>query len=93
MYLLHSNIIVHFQFTPSYGQQHDNANALAQYQHPPQMLAPPGGQPWPSSASQSVAPSTSVQPAGLQSSGATLTDAVSVLLILMRSTIFVFIIQ
>jgi len=46
------------------------------------MLAPPGGQPWPSSASQSVAPSTSVQPSGLQSSGATLTDAVSLLLIL-----------
>ncbi|KAL9330664.1 hypothetical protein ACSQ67_000274 [Phaseolus vulgaris] len=66
-----------YTFTPSYGQQHDNANALAQYQHPPQMLAPPGGQPWLSSASQSVAPSTSVQPAGLQSSGATLTDAVT----------------
>ncbi|KAK7376991.1 hypothetical protein VNO80_02411 [Phaseolus coccineus] len=66
-----------YTFTPSYGQQHDNANALAQYQHPPQMLAPPGGQPWLLSASQSVAPSTSVQPAGLQSSGATLTDAVT----------------
>ncbi|CAJ1972782.1 unnamed protein product [Sphenostylis stenocarpa] len=66
-----------YTFTPSYGQQHDNANALAQYQHPPQMLAPPGGQSWPSSASQSVAPVTSVQPAAVQSSGATLTDAVT----------------
>ncbi|KAK7383248.1 hypothetical protein VNO78_28922 [Psophocarpus tetragonolobus] len=64
-----------YTFTPSYGQQQDNANALAQYQHPPQMLAPPAGQPWPSSASQSVAAATSVQPAGVQSSGTTSTDA------------------
>ncbi|KAG5121303.1 hypothetical protein JHK84_039643 [Glycine max] len=63
-------------FTLSYGQQQDNANALAQYQHPPQMFAPPSGQPWPSSASQSAVAVTSVQPAGVQSSGATSTDAV-----------------
>ncbi|RDX79895.1 Pre-mRNA-processing protein 40A, partial [Mucuna pruriens] len=63
-----------YTFTPSYGQQQDNANALAQYQHPPQMLAPPSGQPWPSSASQSVAAVTSVQPAGVQPSGTTSTD-------------------
>ncbi|KAG4965018.1 hypothetical protein JHK85_039993 [Glycine max] len=63
-------------FTLSYGQQQDNANALAQYQHPPQMFAPPSGQPWPSSASQSAVAVTSLQPAGVQSSGATSTDAV-----------------
>nr|KYP46207.1 Pre-mRNA-processing protein prp40 [Cajanus cajan] len=66
-----------YTFTPSYGQQQDNANALAQYQHPPQMHAPPAGQPWPSSASQSVAAVTSVQPAGVQSSATTSTDAVT----------------
>ncbi|TKY57919.1 Pre-mRNA-processing protein 40A [Spatholobus suberectus] len=64
-----------YTFPPSYGQQQDNANALAQYQHPPQMLAPPAGQPWLSSASQSVAAAMSVQPAGVQSSGTTSTDA------------------
>lgn len=66
-----------YTFTPSYGQQQDNANALAQYQHPPQMHAPPAGQPWPSSASQSVAAVTSVQPAAVQSSATTSTDAVT----------------
>ncbi|KAL2317863.1 hypothetical protein Fmac_031739 [Flemingia macrophylla] len=66
-----------YTFTPSYGQQQDNASALAQYQHPPQMLAPPAGQPWPSSAPQSFAAVTSVQPAGVQSSGTTSTDAVT----------------
>lgn len=67
-----------FQFTPSYGQQQDNANALPQYQHPPQMHAPPAGQPWSSSVPQSAAAVTSVQPAGVQSSGTAPTDAVSV---------------
>ncbi|KAG4934293.1 hypothetical protein JHK87_048295 [Glycine soja] len=64
-------------FTLSYGQQQDNANALAQYQHPPQMFASPAGQSWPSSASQSVAAVTSVQSAGVQSSGAASTDTVT----------------
>lgn len=64
-----------YTFTQSYGQPQDNAHALAQYQHPPQMLAPPGGPPWPSSASQTVTAVTSVQPSGVQSSGTTSTDA------------------
>ncbi|XP_073223341.1 pre-mRNA-processing protein 40A isoform X2 [Cicer arietinum] len=64
-----------YTFTPSYGQQQDNANALPQYQHQPQMLAPPAGQPWPSSVSQSAAAVTSVPPAGVQSSGTASTDA------------------
>ncbi|CAI8606206.1 unnamed protein product [Vicia faba] len=63
-----------YTFTPSYGQQQDNANALPQYQHPPQMLAPPAGQPWPSSVPQSAAAVTSVQQAGVQSSGTASSD-------------------
>lgn len=66
-----------FQFTPSYGQQQNNANALVQYQHPPHTHAPPAGQPWLPSVSQSAAAVTSVQPAGVQPSGTTSTDAVS----------------
>ncbi|KAK7321624.1 hypothetical protein VNO77_32449 [Canavalia gladiata] len=58
-----------YSFTPSYGQQQDNANALAQYQHPPQMLAPPAVQPWLSSVPHSAGAVTSMQPAGVQSSG------------------------
>lgn len=68
-----------FQFAPSYSQQQDNVNAMAQYQPPAQMLAPPAGQPWLSSVSQSAATVTPVQQAGVQSSGTTSTDAVSVL--------------
>lgn len=64
-----------YTFTPSYGQQQDNANALPQYQHPPQMHAPPAGQPWLSSVPQSAAAVTSVQPSGVQSSGTASTDA------------------
>ncbi|KAK7291040.1 hypothetical protein RIF29_05900 [Crotalaria pallida] len=64
-----------YTFTPSYGQQQDNVNALSQYQPPPQMLAPPAGQPWLSSASQSASAITSVQQAGVPSSGSTSTDA------------------
>ncbi|KAK2452659.1 pre-mRNA-processing protein 40A [Trifolium repens] len=64
-----------YTFAPSYGQQQDNANALPQYQHPPQMLAPPAGQPWSSSVPQSAAAVTPVQPAGVQSSGTASNDA------------------
>ncbi|XP_050892629.1 pre-mRNA-processing protein 40A isoform X1 [Lathyrus oleraceus] len=63
-----------YTFTPSYGQQQDNANALPQYQHPPQMLASPAGQPWLSSVPQSAAAVTSVQQAGVQSSGTASSD-------------------
>ncbi|XP_061374258.1 pre-mRNA-processing protein 40A [Gastrolobium bilobum] len=66
-----------YTFTSSYAPQQDNANALAQYQHPPQMLAPPGGQPWLSSVPQSAAPVSSVQQAGVQSSGTASTDSAS----------------
>ncbi|CAL0323726.1 unnamed protein product [Lupinus luteus] len=64
-----------YTFAPSYGQQQDNANALAQYQPPPQMLAPPAGQPWLSSVSQSASAVTPVQQGGVQSSDSTSTDA------------------
>ncbi|XP_057425480.1 pre-mRNA-processing protein 40A isoform X2 [Lotus japonicus] len=64
-----------YTFTPSYGQQQNNANALVQYQHPPHTHAPPAGQPWLPSVSQSAAAVTSVQPAGVQPSGTTSTDA------------------
>ncbi|KAK7310756.1 hypothetical protein RJT34_08467 [Clitoria ternatea] len=66
-----------YTFTPSYGQPPDNVNSMANYQHPPQMIAPPGGQTWLSSASHSAAPVTPVQPAGVQPSGTgtTSTDA------------------
>ncbi|OIW15561.1 hypothetical protein TanjilG_01084 [Lupinus angustifolius] len=64
-----------YTFTPSYGQQQDNANALAQYQPPPQMLAPPAGQPWMSSVSQSASAVTPVQQGGVQSLDSTSTDA------------------
>ncbi|KAI5413468.1 hypothetical protein KIW84_057879 [Lathyrus oleraceus] len=55
--------------------QQDNANVLPQYQHPPQMLASPAGQPWLSSVSQSAAAVTSVQQAGVQLSGNASSDA------------------
>ncbi|XP_027332843.1 pre-mRNA-processing protein 40A isoform X2 [Abrus precatorius] len=66
-----------YTFTPSYGQQQDNVNPMAQYQHPPQMLAPSAAQPWLSSVSQSASAVTSVPPAGVQSSSTTSTDAAS----------------
>ncbi|KAI5418379.1 hypothetical protein KIW84_042859 [Lathyrus oleraceus] len=59
---------------PQHAQQ-DNANVLPQYQHPPQMLASPAGQPWMSSVPQSAAAVTSVQQAGVQSSGTASSDA------------------
>ncbi|CAL0332741.1 unnamed protein product [Lupinus luteus] len=65
-----------YTFTPSNGPQHDNANASAQYQPPPQMLAPPAGQPWFPSVSQSASAVTSVQQARVQSSGSTSTDEI-----------------
>lgn len=46
------------------------------------MLAPPAGQPWVSSVSQSASAVTSVQQGGVQPSGSTSTDAVSVLSLL-----------
>ncbi|KAI5418378.1 hypothetical protein KIW84_042858 [Lathyrus oleraceus] len=58
---------------PQHAQQ-DNANVLPQYQHPPQMLASPAGQPWLSSVPQSAAAVTSVQQAGVQSSGTASSD-------------------
>lgn len=73
-----SDIVLHFQFTPSYGQQQDNVNAMAHYQAPHQMNAPAGGQSWMATVSQS-----SGQQAGVQSSGTASTDAVSVFLLTM----------
>ncbi|KAF7817419.1 pre-mRNA-processing protein 40A [Senna tora] len=64
-----------YTFTHPYGQQQDNVNALAQYQPPHQMNAPPGGQPWMSSVSQSTASVTPVHHAAVQSSGTTSADA------------------
>ncbi|MED6197708.1 hypothetical protein PIB30_059195 [Stylosanthes scabra] len=64
-----------YTFAPPYSQQQDNVNAMAQYQAPGQMQAPPPGQPWMSSASQSAATVTPVQQAGVQSSGTTSTDS------------------
>lgn len=63
-----------YTFTPSYGQQQDNANSVTQYQAPHQMNAPTGGQPWMFSVSQTptVPP---VQQSGLQSSGTTPMEA------------------
>jgi len=48
------------------------------------MHAPPAGQPWSSSVPQSAAAATSVQPAGVQSSGTASNDAVSVVPILLH---------
>ncbi|KAL1368399.1 hypothetical protein AAHE18_02G118600 [Arachis hypogaea] len=64
-----------FQFQPPYSQQQDNVNAMAQYQPSGQMHAPPAGQPWVSSVSQSAATVTPVQQAGVQSSGTPSTDS------------------
>ncbi|XLR54267.1 hypothetical protein HN51_022555 [Arachis hypogaea] len=64
-----------YTFQPPYSQQQDNVNAMAQYQPSGQMHAPPAGQPWVSSVSQSAATVTPVQQAGVQSSGTPSTDS------------------
>ncbi|KAL1353578.1 pre-mRNA-processing protein 40A isoform X2 [Arachis hypogaea] len=64
-----------YTFQPPYSQQQDNVNAMAQYQQSGQMHAPPAGQPWVSSVSQSAATVTPVQQAGVQSSGTPSTDS------------------
>ncbi|XLR22516.1 hypothetical protein S83_050416 [Arachis hypogaea] len=55
-----SNSHSSYTFQPSYTQQQDNVNAMAQYQPSGQMHAPPVGQPWVSSISQSAATVTPI---------------------------------